>query len=111
MRAHFLRSEKKSSNDIPLKQRMHSLQNKNFCTEAILPQWCGPISAHLATLCKRPYDDRLSKSERTFAMRILVADKLADEGLEFLKNAGIAFDTKIGLKEDELAQTVGEYDA
>src|SRR6478672_12835423 len=46
-----------------------------------------------------------------FAMRILVADKLADEGLEFLKNAGIAFDTKIGLKEDELAQTVGQYDA
>src|SRR6478672_7772873 len=46
-----------------------------------------------------------------FAMRILVADKLADEGLEFLKNAGIAFDTKIGLKEDELAATVGEYDA
>jgi D-3-phosphoglycerate dehydrogenase len=44
-------------------------------------------------------------------MRILVADKLADEGLEFLKGAGIAFDTKIGLKEDELAQTVGQYDA
>src|SRR5687767_8847608 len=44
-------------------------------------------------------------------MKILVADKLADEGLEFLKGAGIAFDVKIGLKEDELAATVGEYDA
>src|SRR5438270_3570618 len=44
-------------------------------------------------------------------MRILVADKLADEGLDFLKTAGIGFDTKIGLKEDELASAVGAYDA
>src|SRR3954463_7831960 len=44
-------------------------------------------------------------------MRILVADKLADEGLEFLKQTGIDFDTKVGLKEDELAATVGSYDA
>ena len=44
-------------------------------------------------------------------MRILVADKLADEGLEFLKSCGIEFDTKIGLKEDELAAIVGQYDA
>src|SRR5205814_5829387 len=45
------------------------------------------------------------------SMRILVADKLADEGLEFLKTAGIGFDTKVGLKEDELAAAVGAYDA
>src|SRR3954466_9967706 len=44
-------------------------------------------------------------------MRILVADKLADEGLDFLKQSGFAFDTKIGLKEDELAATIGAYDA
>src|SRR5437868_4963867 len=44
-------------------------------------------------------------------MRILVADKLADEGLEFLKQTGVDFDTKVGLKEDELAAAVGEYDA
>src|SRR5256886_7004686 len=44
-------------------------------------------------------------------MRILVADKLAEEGLEFLKQTGIEFDAKIGLKEDELAAAVGEYDA
>jgi len=44
-------------------------------------------------------------------MRILVADKLADEGLEYLKSAGIAFDTKVGLKEDELASAIGGYDA
>src|SRR2546423_151100 len=44
-------------------------------------------------------------------MRILVADKLAEEGLEFLKQTGIEFDTKVGLKEDELASAVGAYDA
>jgi D-3-phosphoglycerate dehydrogenase len=44
-------------------------------------------------------------------MRILVADKLAEEGLEFLKQTGIEFDTKVGLKEDELAGMVGGYDA
>ena len=44
-------------------------------------------------------------------MRILVADKLAEEGLDFLKQSGMQFDTKIGLKEDELAATIGEYDA
>jgi D-3-phosphoglycerate dehydrogenase len=45
------------------------------------------------------------------AMRILVADKLAEEGLDFLKQSGMEFDTKIGLKEDELASVIGQYDA
>jgi D-3-phosphoglycerate dehydrogenase len=45
------------------------------------------------------------------SQRILVGDKLADEGLEFLKQSGAAFDVKVGLKEDELAATVGDYDA
>jgi D-3-phosphoglycerate dehydrogenase / 2-oxoglutarate reductase len=44
-------------------------------------------------------------------MRILVADKLAEEGLEFLKSAKAEFDVKIGLKEDELAAAVPAYDA
>jgi D-3-phosphoglycerate dehydrogenase len=44
-------------------------------------------------------------------MRILVADKLAPEGLEFLNTCGIGFDTKIGLAENELATCVGQYDA
>src|SRR5688572_22125468 len=48
---------------------------------------------------------------RDMALRILVADKLAEEGLEFLKSSGIAYDVKIGLKEDELAGEVGKYDA
>jgi D-3-phosphoglycerate dehydrogenase len=44
-------------------------------------------------------------------MKILVADKLAEEGLEYLKQSGMAFDVKIGLSDDELAATAGEYDA
>ncbi len=44
-------------------------------------------------------------------LKILVADKLADEGLEFLKSSGIAFDVKVGLTEAELAATAGAYDA
>ena len=44
-------------------------------------------------------------------MRILVADKLAEEGLEVLKKEQVAYDVKVGLKEDELAATVGAYDA
>src|SRR6185312_942053 len=45
------------------------------------------------------------------SMRILVADKLADEGLEALKHEQMSFDAKVGLKEDELAAAVGSYDA
>jgi D-3-phosphoglycerate dehydrogenase len=44
-------------------------------------------------------------------MRILVADKLADEGLEVLKKEQMTYDAKVGLKEDELAAAVGSYDA
>src|SRR5688572_8403807 len=60
------------------------------------------------------YDPPLSTSraERDVsAMRILVADKLADEGLEFLKASGMEFDVKVGLKEDELAAAVPGHDA
>jgi D-3-phosphoglycerate dehydrogenase len=45
------------------------------------------------------------------AQRILVADKLAGEGLEALKASGMEYDEKIGLKEDQLAAEVGNYDA
>ncbi|HVT89864.1 MAG TPA: phosphoglycerate dehydrogenase [Tepidisphaeraceae bacterium] len=44
-------------------------------------------------------------------MKILVADKLAEEGLELLKQSGVSFDVKVGLKEDELTAEVGKYDA
>jgi D-3-phosphoglycerate dehydrogenase len=45
------------------------------------------------------------------AMKILVADELAAEGLEVLKHEQIAYDVKVGLKEEELAAAVGSYDA
>jgi len=45
------------------------------------------------------------------ALKILVADQLAKEGLELLKESGIAFDEKIGLKEDQLAAETPNYDA
>ena len=44
-------------------------------------------------------------------LRILVADALAKEGLELLRSSGIAFDEKVGLKEDQLAAEVPNYDA
>src|SRR5687768_3765824 len=45
------------------------------------------------------------------AYRVLVADKLAAEGLEALRASGMAFDEKVGLKEDQLAGEVPNYDA
>jgi D-3-phosphoglycerate dehydrogenase len=45
------------------------------------------------------------------ALKILVADKLAEEGLDFLKSSGISFDVKVGLNEADLAAAVGAYDA
>jgi D-3-phosphoglycerate dehydrogenase / 2-oxoglutarate reductase len=45
------------------------------------------------------------------AMKILVADELAAEGLEVLKREQITYDVKVGLKEDELAAAIGSYDA
>ena len=45
-------------------------------------------------------------------MRILVADKLADEGLEYLKQSGVAFDVKLDLKEEgNFAAAIPGYDA
>jgi D-3-phosphoglycerate dehydrogenase len=59
------------------------------------------------------YDAPLSSTEGllTMAQRILVADKLADEGLEELKASGMEYDVKVGLKEEELAAETPKYDA
>ncbi len=44
-------------------------------------------------------------------LNILVADKLAQQGLDFLKsNEGVHIDIKTGLKEDEIAAIIGNYD-
>lgn len=43
--------------------------------------------------------------------RILVADKIAEEGLALLRAApGVTFDVRVGLPPDDLARTVGDYD-
>ena len=46
-------------------------------------------------------------------MKVLVADKLAEEGLELLRASGAEFDVRVGLKEAELAEAVanGGYEA
>ncbi|MBC8105613.1 MAG: phosphoglycerate dehydrogenase [Anaerolineae bacterium] len=46
-------------------------------------------------------------------IRVLVADKLADEGLDFLRSQQVQFDVKPGMNEDEFASTLaaGNYDA
>ena len=44
-------------------------------------------------------------------LKILVADELAEEGLEYLRTSGVPFDVKVGLSADELAGIAGEYDA
>jgi len=44
-------------------------------------------------------------------VKVLVADKLAEEGLQRLREAeGVEVDVRIGLAEDELAATIGGYD-
>ena len=43
-------------------------------------------------------------------MKILVADKLAEEGLEFLKQSGVGYDVKVGLDADQLSAELPNYD-
>jgi D-3-phosphoglycerate dehydrogenase len=45
------------------------------------------------------------------ADKILVADKLAEEGLEYLRQQGASFDVKAGISDEELAAIIGNYDA
>jgi len=46
----------------------------------------------------------------TETLRILVADKLAEPGLDAMRAAGAQVELKPGLSEDELAAIAGEYD-
>jgi D-3-phosphoglycerate dehydrogenase len=43
-------------------------------------------------------------------LRILIADKLADDGLKLLEAEGVDYDVKIGLNEEELTAAVKDYD-
>jgi len=44
-------------------------------------------------------------------MKVLAADKIADEGIKLFKDAGIEVDSKTGLPEEELVKIIPEYDA
>ena len=43
-------------------------------------------------------------------LKILIADKLAEDGLKLLDAEGVAYDVKIGLNEEELTAAVKDYD-
>ena len=45
-------------------------------------------------------------------MKILVADSISERGVEILRqNPSFQVDVKTGLKEDQLCEIIGEYDA
>ncbi|MEM8874588.1 MAG: phosphoglycerate dehydrogenase [Planctomycetota bacterium] len=50
-------------------------------------------------------------ADNTADQRILVADKLAEEGLEFLNESGVSYDVKTGLDEAGLIAEAPNYDA
>src|SRR5207237_461930 len=93
-----------------------------FCDSARAPSSHKPHRSHVRkpsppqfhlsdARCSCLARHRTLPYDHPMAFRILVADKLADEGLESLRASGIDFDVKIGLKEDELANIIGQYDA
>lgn len=52
-----------------------------------------------------------NKAAMTKTLRILVADKLASDGLNYLNSFDdVAVDVKVGLAEQELADVIGQYD-
>ena len=44
-------------------------------------------------------------------MKILVTDKIVDEGIDILKGKGYEVDERFGLSPNELLECVGAYDA
>ena len=44
-------------------------------------------------------------------MRIIVTERIAEEGIEFLRNNGFEVDVKYGISREELLETIGVYDA
>ncbi len=44
-------------------------------------------------------------------MKVLVSDKLANEAIEVLRNAGLEVDVKTGMSPEELEACIGDYDA
>ena len=44
-------------------------------------------------------------------MKVLVTEKIADEGIKYLKDSGFETDVKYGLSKEELLDIIGEYSA
>ncbi|MCX8129149.1 MAG: phosphoglycerate dehydrogenase [Clostridia bacterium] len=44
-------------------------------------------------------------------MKIIVTERIADEGISFLKDSGFEVDTRYGLSQGELLDIIGDYDA
>ena len=44
-------------------------------------------------------------------MRIIVTERIADEGINFLRDNGFEVDVKYGTSRDELLENIGNYDA
>ena len=43
--------------------------------------------------------------------KIIVTDKMASDGIEYLKSKGFEVDTPFGISKEELLEVIGEYDA
>src|SRR6187399_1956601 len=73
---------------------------------------CQGSECALAHPLRGPYiDPFVQQGNIKMSTKILVADKLAEEGLEYLKQEGAAFDVKAGITDEELAAIIGNYDA
>lgn len=44
-------------------------------------------------------------------MKIIITERIADEGIEYLKDKGFEVDVKLGISHDELLEIIGRYDA
>lgn len=44
-------------------------------------------------------------------MKIIVTERIAEEGIEYLRNKGFKVDVKLGLSQEELLKIIHEYDA
>src|SRR5436190_23893693 len=71
-----------------------------------------PPSRPLLTIPPFPKQTKAGNTHMATGYRILVADKLADEGLAYLKEQNADFDVNLDLKDEaKFAATVGAYDA
>jgi len=49
--------------------------------------------------------------KRRVLMKIIVTERIADEGIQYLKDKGFEVDTRYGISHEELLDIIGDYDA